>query len=56
MLQSSISADVSKRQSVSIQTLHNRRNAIKDYLQLFGYKSEKTILQVHLIGFFRKKT
>jgi hypothetical protein len=55
MLQSSISADVSKRQIVSIQTPHNRRNAIKDYLQLFGYKSEKTILRVHLIGFFRKK-
>lgn len=53
-LQSSIS-DISKQQIVSIQVLPNRRNEIEQFLKLFGYNSEKTILQVHLIGFFRKK-
>ena len=53
-LQSSIS-DTSKQQIVSIQVPPNRRNEIEQFLKLFGYNSEKTILQVHLIGFFRKK-
>lgn len=53
-LQSSIS-DISKQQIVSIQVPPNRRSEIKQFLKLFGYNSEKTILQVHLIGFFRKK-
>lgn len=53
-LQSSIS-DISKQQIVSIQVPPNRRNEIEQFLKLFGYNSEKTILQVHLIGFFRKK-
>jgi hypothetical protein len=53
-LQSSIS-DISKQQIVSIQVPSNRRNEIEQFLKLFGYNSEKTILQVHLIGFFRKK-
>ena len=54
VLQSSIS-DITKQQIVSIQVLPNRRNEIEQFLKLFGYNSEKTILQVHLIGFFRKK-
>ena len=54
VLQSSIS-DISKQQIVSIQVPPNRRNEIEQFLKLFGYNSEKTILQVHLIGFFRKK-
>jgi len=53
-LQSSIS-DISKQQIVSIQVPSNRRSEIEQFLKLFGYNSEKTILQVHLIGFFRKK-
>ena len=53
-LQSSIS-DISKQQIVSIQVPPNRRNEIEQFLKFFGYNSEKTILQVHLIGFFRKK-
>ncbi|HEY6658496.1 MAG TPA: hypothetical protein VIZ62_08210 [Nitrososphaeraceae archaeon] len=53
-LQSSIS-DISKQQIVSIQVPPNRTNEIEQFLKLFGYNSEKTILQVHLIGFFRKK-
>lgn len=38
-----------------IQVPPNRRSEIEQFLKLFGYNSEKTILQVHLIGFFRKK-
>ena len=54
-LQSSIS-DISKQQQiVSTQVPPNRRSEIEQFLKLFGYNSEKTILQVHLIGFFRKK-
>ena len=53
-LQSSIS-DTSKQQLVSIQVPPNRREEILEYLKLFGYKSEKTILQVHLVGFFNKR-
>jgi len=53
-LQSSIS-DIPQQQLVSIQVPPNRRNEIKEYLKLFGYKSEKTILQVHIVGFFKKK-
>ena len=53
-LQSSIS-DIPQQQLVSIQVPQNRRNEIKEYLKLFGYKSEKTIIQVHTVGFFRKR-
>ena len=37
------------------QVSANRRNEIHEYLKLFGYKSDKTIIQVHITGFFRKK-
>ena len=58
-LQSSIS-DIPQQQQqqqhlVSIQVPQNRRNEIKEYLKLFGYKSEKTIIQVHIVGFFNKR-
>jgi hypothetical protein len=46
---------ISKQQMVSIQVPPNRRSEIEQFLKLFGYSSEKTRLQVHLIGFFRKK-
>src|ERR687892_1727122 len=39
----------------SIQVSDNRRNEIHEYLKLFGYKPDKTIIQVHITGFFRKK-
>ena len=54
VLQSFIS-NISKQRIVSLQVPSNRRNEIEQFLKLFGYNSEKTILQVHLIGFFRKK-
>ena len=53
-LQSSTS-DTSKQQMVSMQIPPKRRQEILEYLKLFGYKPEKTILQVHIIGFFSKR-
>src|SRR5919108_1192348 len=40
---------------ISTQVPDNRRNEIHEYLKLFGYKPDKTIIQVHITGFFRKK-
>jgi Short C-terminal domain len=40
---------------ISNQVYVNRRNEIHEYLRLFGYKQDKTIIQVHITGFFRKK-
>ena len=40
---------------ISNQVYANRRNEIYEYLRLFGYKPDKTIIQVHITGFFRKK-
>ena len=40
---------------VSRQIFANRRNEIHEYLKLFGYKADKTIIQLHVTGFFRKK-
>ena len=54
-LQSSISDIPQQQQLVSIQVPQNRRNEIKEYLKLFGYKSEKTIIQVHIVGFLNKR-
>ena len=33
----------------------NRRDEIYEFMKLFGYKPERSIVQVHLTGFFRKK-
>ena len=33
----------------------NRPNEIYEFMKLFGYKPERSIVQVHLTGFFRKK-
>src|SRR5919112_6393620 len=33
----------------------NRQEEILDYLKLFGYKPDRTILQVHIAGFFNKR-
>src|SRR5919108_1800416 len=47
---------ISKAESmISNQVFYNRRNEIHEYLKLFGYKADKTIIQVHITGFFRKK-
>jgi hypothetical protein len=33
----------------------NRRQEIYEYMSLFGYKPDRTIVQVHITGFFKKK-
>jgi hypothetical protein len=40
---------------ISSQVFDKRRNEIYEYLKLFGYKPDKTIIQVHITGFFHKK-
>lgn len=40
---------------ISKQVFTGRRNEIHEYLKLFGYTSDKTIIQVHVAGFFRRK-
>jgi hypothetical protein len=40
---------------ISKQVPQNRREEIYEYLKLFGYKPDRTILQVHITGFFKKK-
>jgi hypothetical protein len=40
---------------VAEQVPSNRRDEILEYLKLFGYKPDRTILQVHVVGFFNKR-
>jgi hypothetical protein len=40
---------------VSDQVTSDRRAEILEYLKLFGYKPDRTILQVHIAGFFNKQ-
>jgi hypothetical protein len=40
---------------ISKEVPQNRRQEIYEYMSLFGYKPYKTIIQVHITGFFRKK-
>ena len=40
---------------VSKQVFYKRRDEIFEYLKLFGYKPDNTIIQIHITGFFRKK-
>lgn len=40
---------------ISKQVPQSRREEIHEYLKLFGYKPDRTILQVHITGFFKKK-
>ncbi len=40
---------------VADQVSYNRRAEILEYLKLFGYKPDRTILQVHIVGFFNKR-
>jgi hypothetical protein len=44
-----------KESLISKQVPQNRRKEIYEYLKLFGYKPDRTILQVHITGFFKKK-
>ena len=44
-----------KENLISKQVPQNRRQEIYEYLRLFGYKPDNTILQVHITGFFKKK-
>lgn len=47
---------ISKGDSIiSKQVFPGRRNEIYEYLKLFGYKADNTIIQVHVTGYFRKK-
>jgi hypothetical protein len=41
--------------TVADQVTLNRREEILEYLKLFGYKPDRTILQVHIPGFFNKR-
>jgi hypothetical protein len=40
---------------ISDQVPPNRQHEILEYLKLFGYKPNRTIIQVHVAGFFNKK-
>ena len=40
---------------ISKEVPQNRRQEIYEYMTLFGYKPDSTIIQVHITGFFRKK-
>src|ERR687897_2478019 len=40
---------------VADQVPSNRREEVLEYLKLFGYKPDRTILQVHIVGFFNKR-
>jgi hypothetical protein len=40
---------------VENQVTSNRQEEILEYLKLFGYKPDRTILQVHIPGFFNKR-
>jgi hypothetical protein len=40
---------------VADQVTSNRQAEILEYLKLFGYKPDRTILQVHIAGFFKKR-
>ena len=41
--------------TVAAQVPSNRQEELLDYLKLFGYKPDRTILQVHIAGFFNKR-
>jgi hypothetical protein len=48
----SASAIVDAVSIVANQVPSNRREEILEYLKLFGYKPDRTIIQVHIAGFF----
>jgi hypothetical protein len=44
------------RNQISNEVPQNRRQEIHEYMSLFGYRPDRTIVQVHITGVFRKKT
>jgi hypothetical protein len=40
---------------ISKEVPQNRRDEIYEFMKLFGYKPERSIVLVHLTGFFRKR-
>lgn len=49
------SAIVDAEHVVANQVYSDRRTEILEYLRLFGYKPDRTIVQVHVAGFFNKR-
>src|SRR5919197_3447326 len=41
---------------ISKEISQNRRQEVYEYLKLFGYQSERTIIQLYITGYFKKKT
>ena len=54
-LRSSSSSFLELENKISNEVPQNRRDEIYEFMKLFGYKPERSIVQVHLTGFFRKK-
>lgn len=50
-----VTSAVAAERAVAEQVPPNRRRDMLEYLKLFGYKPDRTILQVHIPGFFNKK-
>jgi hypothetical protein len=55
ILPSSSSSLLAVQNKISNDVPKNRRDEIYEFMKLFGYKPERTIIQVHITGFFRKK-
>jgi hypothetical protein len=49
------SAITEAKHRVADQVTYNRQEEILEYLKLFGYKPDRTILQVYITGFFNKR-
>ncbi|MDQ3903451.1 MAG: SHOCT domain-containing protein [Thermoproteota archaeon] len=49
------STSAGPQSSVAEQVTSNRRTEILEYLSLFGYNPDRTILQVHITGFFNRQ-
>ena len=43
------------KDEISNEVPQNRRQEIYEYMSLFGYKPDRTIVQVHIVCFFLKK-
>jgi hypothetical protein len=52
---SSSSSLLEAENKISTEIPQNRRDEIYEFMKLFGYKPEWSIVQVHITGFFRKK-
>ena len=46
---------IDAEQVVASQVPPDRRKEMLEYMQLFGYNPDRSILQVHIPGFFNKK-